>query len=91
MRFYGLSVMQTKLTLRIDSDLIEEAKKVAEERNVSLSRMAADLLRSVTKREGSIPMEELPPVTKSLYGSLKSGPAIDPSEEYRDFLEKKYS
>jgi Family of unknown function (DUF6364) len=83
--------MQTKLTLRMDSDLIEDAKRIAEERNVSLSQMVSDFLRALTKRELSTRLNNLPPKTASLYGALKAGPIIDEVKSYREFLDEKYS
>lgn len=83
--------MQTKLTLRMDSDLIEEAKKVADERNISLSRMVADFLHALTQRDLSTQLTDLPPKTKSLHGALRRSSTINERQDYRDFLEKKYS
>ena len=39
--------MKTKLTLRLDSDLIEKTKTVAASRNTSLSLMVAEFFRSL--------------------------------------------
>ncbi|MEM1296445.1 MAG: DUF6364 family protein [Verrucomicrobiota bacterium] len=83
--------MQTKLTLRMESDLIEEAKKVAEDRNVSLSQMVADFFNAITTKDASEDFVDLPPKTRSLHGALRSNKQINEREDYRDFVEEKYS
>ena len=40
--------MDAKITLSFDKDVIEKAKKYAEARNISLSRMMEYLLRQIT-------------------------------------------
>ncbi len=82
--------MQTKLTLRLESHLITNAKNYAEGSGKSLSQIVSDyfqLLQSneLTKNKTS----ELPPLTKKLKGILKSKTEIDESS-YRKHLEEKY-
>ncbi|MFH1851602.1 MAG: DUF6364 family protein [Candidatus Neomarinimicrobiota bacterium] len=79
--------MQTKLTLRIENDLINLAKSVAAKNGKSLSKMVADYFRALAKTEidGNI---ELPPNVKALYGAL-AGTAIDEAD-YKAYLESKY-
>jgi hypothetical protein len=43
--------MKTNVTLRIDSDLLREAKVLAAQRNTSVSRLLADQLESMIRRE----------------------------------------
>ena len=83
--------MQTKLTLRMDSELIEEAKKIAEHRNVSLSRLVADFFNALSKREFSVEIGDLPPRTRSLYGALEGRALAGEKDDYLEFLEEKYS
>jgi len=79
--------MQTKLTLRLEDDLIYKAKEVARQRGKSLSKLVADYFAYITSKE--LPdKKELPPIVKSLYGSLADN-KVDESE-YKDHLEKKY-
>lgn len=79
-------VMETKLTLRLDGDLIEQAKREARKRGTSLSRMVADYFRGIASRpKGGKP---LPPVTASLLGSMR-GKRAD-REDYRRHLGEKY-
>ena len=79
--------MQTKLTLRLEEDLIRQAKSYAKRRGGSLSQIVANyfvLLVSDGDRVG----QELPPVTRSLRGVLR-GSGID-EPDYRKHLEEKY-
>lgn len=90
--------MSTKLTLRLDPGLIRRAKRYARERGKSLSRLVADyfaLLQAQgekAKREerAEVPAEpeELPPLTRSLWGAL-SGRELDEAD-YREHLEEKH-
>lgn len=43
--------MDTKLTLSFDKNVIERAKKYADEHNISLSRLIEHLLTQVTRKE----------------------------------------
>jgi len=88
--------MHTKLTLRLDEELIEHAKSYARESGKSLSRLVADyfvLLTRLEREEASAPHDtDMPPLVSSLRGSLKgldreSEAAV---EDYRRHLEEKY-
>ena len=79
--------MQTKLTLRLDNDLIEKAKILAKKRGKSLSRIVSEYFSHVTSKEFKSD-DDLPPVVKSLYGSL-AGSDID-EEDYKKYLESKH-
>lgn len=82
--------MQTKLTLRVDNALIEQAKRYAQEHGTSLSQLVADYFTVlVTAGESKTDFKaSLPPITRSLSGILKEG-AFDP-EDYKRYLEEKY-
>jgi hypothetical protein len=82
--------METKLTLRLDDELIESAKREARNRGTSVSQMVADYFRGIQSRKTS-PRDSrkpLPPVTASLHGSLK-GHKLDRTD-YRRYLEEKH-
>ena len=83
--------MQTKLTLRLDEELIERAKAWAKERRVSLSRAVSEFLTQVSK-------EKEPPTlnswTRRLTGAA-SGKGEPPSDEkirrdHQTYLEAKH-
>ncbi len=80
--------MQTKLTLRLDGDLIERAKSFAKKRGKSVSRIVADYFASLDKQ---LPVErdtDLTPIVRSLKGALR-GADVD-REDYRRHLEERH-
>ncbi len=79
--------MQTKLTLRMEDELINLAKTIADKKGKSLSKMVADYFRMLTKKE-FIEGKALPPNVKSLYGALVDS-NID-EKDYKKYLECKY-
>lgn len=83
--------MDTKLTLKLNNNVIERAKKYASSKKLSLSRLIENYLDSITRdQENNF---EIPPFVKSI-SSGKSIPAdFDDKkvrEEYTDFLDKKH-
>jgi hypothetical protein len=77
--------MQTKLTLRLEEELIEQAKSYARLSGKSLSQMVADYF---VQLHAPAQADDLPPVTSSLKGALKS--AVVDERDYRAHLEDKY-
>jgi len=79
-----------KLTLRMEWALIEKAKRIAKERDTSVSRMVAGFFDSLERmcptgrRHG--------PITSRLRGSLKPKEGRPPSdtEDYLQRLEEKH-
>ena len=81
--------MTTKLTLRLDDELIRQAKKTAKNKGVSLSRIVGDYFRSLTILEEKVMTESM--VLSEISGVLSSGAGTKkPREEYRKHLEEKY-
>jgi hypothetical protein len=78
--------MSSKLTLRLDEDLIRFGKRWAHSHGKSLSGLLADYLK-VLEKLPETESEELPPKTRELLGSLKD---VDESDYYR-YLERKHS
>lgn len=79
--------MQTKLTLRIEDELIKKAKRVARKRGKSLSRVVADYFNHISAEEDPESFK-LPPNVKSLYGSLANAKINE--SDYKEYLEQKY-
>jgi len=79
--------MQTKLTLRLDEKLIQEAKVYAAEAEVSLSQLVANYFRLLMNGRPSA-RKTGAPVTRSLRGVLK-GTQVD-EQAYLRHLEEKY-
>ncbi len=80
--------MQTKLTLSIDNDIIEQAKEYARQQHRSLSNLVENYLKLVVRKE--TPTEEISPIVASLMGILPPNAADNFREEYTDYLENKY-
>ena len=79
--------MQTKLTLRLDDDLIERAKAYAKQTGRSVSQMVADyfaLLEKDLVDDG----ETLTPIVSSMRGTL-SEVEIDSKAIQRELLERR--
>jgi macrodomain Ter protein organizer (MatP/YcbG family) len=81
--------MDTKLTIKLDNDVISRAKRYARHRRTSLSRMIESFLDSVTQNETDD--IEITPLVKSLSGVIKLPEDFDYKKERTDYLIKKYS
>lgn len=77
--------MQTKLTLRMDEALIEQAKRYAKEQGKSLSQVVADYFSAFTHTPEKKP---LAPATQSLLGIMKDNPLDE--ADYKQHLENKH-
>lgn len=80
--------MDTKLTLRLDKDIIERAKQYAQMQNISLSKMIESYLDSITHVQSKD--FEITPLVESLSGVIQLENDFDEKEEYSRFLTKKY-
>jgi hypothetical protein len=72
-----------KLTLNVDERVVARAKKLAEQRSTSVSRLVERYLDLVSRPR---PSKDVPPVLARLRGSLAG---VD-AESYRQHLERKY-
>ncbi|WP_417591617.1 DUF6364 family protein [Owenweeksia hongkongensis] len=86
--------MQTKLTLSVDKDLVEQAKKLAYKKGTSLSKLFQKLLVREIQDESSSdsgePLPELSDKLKRLYGSMELPKGLDEKEAREDYLLKKH-
>ncbi len=88
--------MQTKLTLRLDSHLIAQAKARAQRQGKSLSQVVADYFAqfsAATPLDATQYERPLPPLVASLQGALKDAtvPLTDDGQQaYYDHLQAKY-
>jgi hypothetical protein len=79
--------MQTKLTLRLEKQLVDLAKEYASTQGKSVSKMVADyfmLLNNALDTKD----DEVSPITKSLKGSLSKTKTGE--SNYKKYLEEKY-
>jgi Family of unknown function (DUF6364) len=79
--------MHTKLTLRLDEELIERAKSHARRSGRSVSQLVSDYLEMLLQPE-RLRARPLTPIVESLRGVL-AGSGLD-EEDYRRYLEEKY-
>lgn len=80
--------MDTKLTLSLDKKVIEQAKKYAKKKNISLSKLIEGYLDKVSAKEKDEPF--ISPLVKSLSGVLSLPKGFDAKKGYGDFLSQKY-
>jgi len=83
--------MNTKLTLRLDEDLIQKAKRYSDASGKSLSKLVADyfaLIESSPNKRGGA----LPPKVRALLGALAPASGRSPADEreYLRHLEEKH-
>ncbi|MBS4095797.1 MAG: hypothetical protein KGZ83_03045 [Sulfuricella sp.] len=79
--------MSSKLTLRLDENLIERAKRVAGHSGKSVSQMVADYF-SLLEAPDAGPPPANAPRTRALRGALR-GAVVD-EDDFRRHLEEKY-
>lgn len=78
--------MQTKLTLRLEDQLIEDAKQHARQSGKSLSQIVAEYFRAITSPPAAA--GDLTPTVSRLKGAL-AGSKVD-RDDYRAYLEAKH-
>lgn len=83
--------MTTKLTLSLEKDVINQAKKFAREKNKSLSRIIEEYLVELTaKRTLKSEEKQLPPISRELAGSVNIKGSMDLGKEIAEYLNRKY-
>jgi len=80
--------MDSKLTIKVDKETIERAKRYAKKHNTSISRLVENYLGRLTSAEKKTYKSD--PLIKSLSGIISLN-NDDYKSEYRDYIEKKYS
>ena len=80
--------MDSKLTLKLDSEVIHRAKLYAKDRNVSLSKLIENYLLALT--EPTVKNVQISPFVESLAGVIDLNDVSEKKESV-DYLSKKYS
>lgn len=80
--------METKLTLRLKKNVIDQAKKYATDHETSLSKMIENYLSAITTESKSI--ENISPLVQSLSGVIQLTQDENPKEKYHEHLNEKY-
>ncbi|SHG50889.1 hypothetical protein SAMN05444372_106215 [Flavobacterium micromati] len=79
--------MNTKLTLNLDKEIINEAKTYAKSQSISLSKLIENYLNLLTissKKKSSVS-----PLVESLTGIIPND--YDEKNDYRNYIDQKYS
>lgn len=83
--------METKLTLRMDARIIDDAKNHARRQGISLSRLVADYLQMLAGKRASASIFKPTPILSEITGVLqKNSGKKDLRHEYYQYLEEKY-
>jgi len=80
--------MDTKLTLKLNEEIIEKAKKYAKSKNTSLSGLIENYLQKLTNNKKS--NQKITPLVKSLSGVISLPADYNEKEAYGDYLTHKY-
>lgn len=88
-----LDMAAQKLTLSIEPNAIERAKKYAKQKHTSLSKMVEQYFNDVSTEENTIIEDDvnISDWVKQLVIATKPTPDSDTKAEYREHIIKKYS
>lgn len=80
--------MNSKLTLKLDKNVINAVKKYAKKRNISLSKMIEKYFSSlIEKKKGK---NKYTPLVKELSGIIHLEKEFNLKEEYGQYISEKY-
>lgn len=80
--------MDTKLTLKLDASVIQEAKNYAKDSNTSLSKLIENYLFALTSENQK--KRKVNPIVKSLTGIITLDDKKDYNKSYSKYLKDKY-
>lgn len=80
--------MDTKLTLKLNEDVIEKAKQYAKAKETSLSDLVENYLQKITEDKKN--NKTISPLVKSLSGIINLPEDYDDKKDYTDYLTNKY-
>lgn len=80
--------MDTKLTLKLDNSVIEQAKTYAKKKNTSLSKLIESYLGLLVDPQN---VQEVTPLVKSLSGVIDLPKNFDYKKDYKKHLTNKYA
>jgi hypothetical protein len=81
--------MDTKLTLKLDQEIIEKAKHYAAENKLSLSRIIENYLNSLTSDKTNNDIQ-ISSFVKSISSGIKIPADYDYKQDRADYLNQKY-
>ena len=80
--------MDTKLTLKLDKEIINRAKDYAESKKISLSKLIESYLQLLTKESSS--KDKISPLVESLSGVIELPKKYDDKDDFANYLTEKY-
>jgi len=80
--------MDTKLTLKLNGDIIEQAKTYAKAKNTSLSKLIESYLSLLIEPNEK---QDITPLVKSLSGIIDLPKDVDHKANYRKHILNKYT
>ncbi len=80
--------MDTKLTLKLNENIIEKAKEYAKSKKISLSDLIENYLQKLTDDKKS--KNRITPLVKSLSGVISLPKDYNYKKDYTDYLTNKY-
>lgn len=80
-------MMNTKLTLNLNKEVLKQAKNYAKDNKLSLSKLIENYLDSLSKSSGNKP--KISPLVESLTGVIPNG-NYDDKKDYKDHISQKY-
>lgn len=80
--------MDTKLTLKLNGEIIEQAKSYAKKKNTSLSKLIESYLGMLVAPDEK---QEVTPLVKSLSGVIDLPKSFDNKTNYRKHILNKYT
>ena len=82
--------MDAKLTLKLDQEVIAQAKEYAKSQKRSLSRIIETYLKAISSRDQNAADMEISPYVKSMSIGKSIASDTDDKEEIRNYLLDKY-
>ncbi len=82
--------MNTKLTLNLNKDIIEQTKIYAQEKQQSLSSLVENYFRFLLRREQPAAPPDISPTVRELSGIIQLDNSMDVRESYTNHLLEKY-
>ncbi len=82
--------MKTKLTLIIEKEVIEIAKKHAKDKGQSLSEMVENYFKLISVKRSKMEDKQLSPRVRKLRGIIKPAKKLDYKQILTEELSKKY-
>jgi hypothetical protein len=80
--------MDNKLTLNLDTTIVEKANEYAKSKNISLSKLVESYLKSLSKKESD--SLEITPLVESLSGVISIDEEMDIKDARAEYLIEKY-